>query len=429
MSFSHVHFRVFFFSFVPFFLAFVFFAVLFSLAESGEKAESSLWNGWKILFIEKSKNEDLNETEIRSILEENKIANAVFRNDGFFAPFFRDLDEKTALFFIPESESAFLSSAVLSLNEKGFVASHKIPNIVPKMLVFLPFFCALFSILVLRFRFCAFGCVFFALLSFLRPSSVLSFSCVASIFSFLCFCKNENRLFVFAIFLPAILILFFSPLDSIFFIFASILAIFVFFSSEFFFDFFAFFPLRFDFSLNFKVLKTLIFCALSIFVFSHIDLEKNPASIPSRWIPSPNSQKTGALPSVLDWEQNRFEKARAQWKNEARKYIRLGEKIPIPDFGSEIYITDYEEIDGKIVPNEKRMLVFDEQFVSSVFENENDEHDVVFLIKSQGENAEFGYSRTSQKSLRWIFALVLLIPLAALLYDKKTVLKQKFLNV
>lgn len=374
---------------------------VFSILYFKPVPSSKIWNGYNLLFSS-------NETGLTdSILEESGCTDFISKSkqeDNTFDLYFKDADNKFDIFYIPEKHSKSLEIAVKLLKKENYTVGVDGEG---SFSIKIPIYCCLFFILLLTLSIRKvhffFGGLFFVLLTYARPFSMI---CVSSCFGMFgmfilqrfwkykiieelekvrnvyvqngiqkvisSFLARQAFLSVLVfIFIPVIVLLFSSVSNSLFYFFTLIAS----FSALVIVDCFVpFFVL-----LSNKNVKRIISCFVLAFVFVlgmkfATDEKKSDSSIVSS-----SAQPNVPTPfAVLDASKVEFQLPRLEdkilsvWKEKTSPYRKLNLDGTIAFEGddfSDVKITEYSEVNGLIVPEEKILFSLNDDFKNSVFEN------------------------------------------------------------
>ncbi|MBQ3670569.1 MAG: hypothetical protein II921_03705, partial [Treponema sp.] len=141
-----------------------------------------------------------------------------------------------------------------------------------------------------------------------------------------------------------------------------------------------------------KLMMCLFFSVLLIFfysLFSSAFLFAQSDSRPALPIPVKFGEAK-SLPNFKDFTD-------WYWNTVVFPYRHLDENFSSPEEGETVYMTDYSEVDGKIVEVQTPVYTFDDTFRASVEEyiSGQDESSFEKILLAQGKSARFGFSKSS----------------------------------
>ena len=429
--------------------------VLFLLFQFRTVPVSQFWKGYRILYVF---SEELAETDILSILEKNGCDSVIsysnqrmplfsqiapvqqqsedsylFRRNSFFS----DKNNRALVFYIPEEFSSSLEKSIRELSAfqstvAGSDGKSSFPWVAP--LIALCFFFILFYFSKNKALYlCA--SVFPVLFAFSRPLYTVSAAVCLCIFSLFLFHKSWKRSdflkvtlnspYILIFILAPLLILFFSsPILAFFYVFSllgtvSLLVMYDFYetSKE---NSYSFKPVFIRSArmiptvghLGIRLLGVLsatVFSLLIIFVVSgNVSGFSAASSMPS--LPSPVSRAEAELVNLTDF-------INWTWASVSFPYKKIGEpSLSSPQDGEVVSITDYIEENGKIVPVDTPVFVYNAEFRENIYKSINkfDYPAIEKLLLKQGKSASFGYAKTAQVSSSEKFGTILLFILLAI---------------
>ena len=163
--------------------------------------------------------------------------------------------------------------------------------------------------------------------------------------------------------------------------------------------------------LGIRLLGTLLITVIAIFlvfVFSgNVRGFSGSSSMPS--LPSPVSRSESELVRLNDF-------VNWTWNTVTFPYKKIGDDDNAqPQEGNAVFITDYIEENGKIVPVQSPAYIFNNDFREGVYKSieKLDYPAIEKLMLRQGKNASFGYAKNASVSTSERFGSVLILVLIA----------------
>ncbi|WP_294429968.1 hypothetical protein [uncultured Treponema sp.] len=411
---------------------------------------SQFWKGFRILYVY---TEDLSEFDILTILEKHGCSSVIskgvqrlpvvspvapvqaqgadsylYKRNGFFT----DKNNRALVFYVPDSQTDELEKAIRELSafkgsSAGTDGKSSFPWIAPIVCCFL--FAVLFFFSKNRILYTA-GSFFFILLAFCRPLFTVGAAVSLFLFAFFIFHRiwgrgdflrtalNSHYVLLFAL-SPLLVLLISSPVNALFYLLAlagtvSVLAFYYFIQTERE-SLYSFKPVFIRSArmipiighLGIRLLGALLVFLCVILValkFSgNVSEFSSSQAMPS--LPSPVSHSDSQLPQLkdlLDWS----------WNSVTFPYRKIGENAKSsPNEGDVVSITDYQNVDGKLVPVSVPAFVFNSDFRDSVLKTVDklDYPAVEKMLIHQGKNVSFGYAKSSSSSSSEKFATLLIL--------------------
>ena len=411
---------------------------------------SQFWKGWRILYVY---TDTLSEYDILTILEKHgceSVISAANQKLPIVSPmapvqvqpsdsylnrrgdFFTDKSRLAQVFYIPDSQSANLEEAVMELS--AFAGSSAGTDGKSSFPWFAPSLCLLFFITLFYFSkkrmLLAFVSLPFLFLAFCRPLFTLSAAISLCLFAFFVFHRTWGRKDFFKTSLnspyvlllslsPVLVMLVSSPLSSLFYIIAlanSALLMRLYYLYELdenarcsfqpvYIRTARMFPLlgKSGIRLLSLLLIALILIVLSFRFFGNVSGFSSSVTMPS--LPSPVSGSDSELVQLKDF-------VNWSWNTATFPYRKLGKKVsPVPQEGDSVSITDYQNVNGKIVPSQVQAFVFNNDFRESVYRGiESLEYPALEkMLLKQGKNSGFAYSKKAGNASSERFGMLLLL--------------------
>ena len=424
--------------------------MFFLLCQFRSVPVSQFWKGYRMLYVY---TEELAESDILAILEKNGCSSIVSLGRqripliSSIAPvqaqeeksyiyrrsdFFMDKTHRAKVFYIPENQQSSLEKAIRELSafqstSAGTDGKSSFPWLAPCV-------CLLFMILGLifskdRFLYLS-GTIFFIILTFSRPLFTVSAASVFFLFAFFIFHRiwgrkgfikiSLNSPYVVFIAAAPLLILFVSsPLNSLFYLFAisgsaSLVCLYTLYAQkkE---ESYSFRPLyirsarmiplmgRLGIRLMGAMVFLLFFLLIGFKLLGNVSSISSASSMPA--LPAPVNQRESDLVQFSDFIS-------WTWNTITFPYKKITEiQNTTPADGESVYITDYREENGRIIPESKVAFIFNSDFRDSVYK-ETEKLDYPALEKmmlKQGKNTRYSYSKKASSSSGERFGFILLL--------------------
>ena len=375
-----------------------------------------LWEGFRVLFVSSS----FPLGDAVRILEENGVSDSVHRSgSGFFDAYFSDADNEFNLIYVPDYHGSELESAVSEMkgagaSDVGLDGSGVYDVAVPVFCLL--FFFALFVFSPSRIEFSLEGALA-VLTVFSRPFPALSFSVCVSLFALamlLRFKRGSSPRSAFSVVkalkstvrsgdvsLLSVLVVMFAPVVVLFFVdFLCAISLFLSLATAVcildFCDFSRFGSAKLLSSGFFKKCSVCALLVVSFFLGKFVQEKKAPSgsdvavsspSDSSPSLPSPVSAEDASLPCAEDF-------AVSEWNRLSCMYRPLGEEYGsgVQD-GDSVSLTEYSEVDGAIVAEERKALVFNNDFRKMVYDSTAESSNSMCGVLLSQSSGSFGYSK------------------------------------
>lgn len=390
------------------------------------------WDGWSVVAVPVPALPEGAADPVPEVLSAHGL-DAVSASGDEFDPYFSDESGAYRLYFVPEAKAAEIPSAAEALSDMG------IPTGVgggggnpPAAVLLAPLAVAAILLMFTRFRAAAFGSAAFAALPLFRPYPAVCAACAASAVALWVLARAFGSRGLggralswapqcVAVALPSAFLLAQSAADALLFALASLYALAVSFWRARLSDGRLFRPSADGGALGFvrRVRPGLgaailaVGSAMLVLTAAAEGGGGGPDSSPRIRIPAPVADSSAAdprLPSAEGWAAARAAEA---WGRQSAPYRRAGEPARAPSDGETVSLFEYAEEGGRIVETERVVLTFDEEFRRAAVSGAPASFR---LVESQG-GASFGYVEVGGGGGSPACVLLVLIPLASLLYD------------
>ncbi|MBR4629095.1 MAG: hypothetical protein IKO57_01450 [Treponema sp.] len=386
--------------------------------------ESRIWNGFRVLFVSSS----YSDADVIDVLEKHDIGDFVYRTSqetDAFDVYFSDKSGEFNLFYIPDEHGSVIGDVVSEIRNGGaegvgLDGSAEYDVTVP--VCALLFFVALIVFTSSKIEFFFEGLLFVALV-FSRPVPALMGASCLSMLGLLQLVRYRRRFVGFAgaslfrllksnvvskdfslisiaflIFAPLFVVIFSDGIGTLLFLLVLAVSLFEFFFA----DFDSFSSARFFSTKAFGriVMFSLVLASffLGMFVQSRIsesssnDSRVSVKSDAQPVLPSPVLSQDSSLPNFETYVVS-------EWKRMTYPYRKLSEPMDYDvhedDFVS---LTEYSEVDGKIISEDKKIFVFNNDFRKMVYDSSvNVPNSICRMLVSQDSDC-FGYSSGKSSS-------------------------------
>lgn len=399
---------------LPFFLLAAVSAFVFRAVPAGR-----VWEGFRVMYVESS----FPQESVIGVLEANGISDSVNRlssADSFFDAYFSDADGKFNLFYVPDGHASALEKSVADIKDAG--ASDVGLDGGGGYDVSVPVFCLLFFFVLFVFSPSRVELSFEGLLAvasvFSRPFPALAVAACLSLFALTLLLRYRRKYFVrsrssdFSLLsalkasvpkgelsLLSIVLLMFAPVLVLVFcdfacallLFLSLVAALCLFS----FCEFSRITSAGIFSVGaFKKFCVCVLIVVSFFLGAFVRGERAEGgsaavasdSCPS--LPAPVPSAESSLPAVEDF-------VLAEWRRLTYPYRPLGDETEPPvQEGDFVSVTEYSEKNGVIVPEERKVFVFNNDFRKMVYDSISASSNSICGVLLSQTSDFFGYSGT-----------------------------------
>lgn len=434
------------------FPAIICFLTFFLLTSFREIPVSRIWNGYQVLYV---MSQELDEHSILALLEKNNCKNVISRGnqripllktdfellppqsrDSYIFTrnaFFSDESKSAYVFYIPDGQDKNLEYSIKELSafqntSAGTDGSSSFPWIA---LIITCFFCLVTILFTKQKKIFTMSAFFLILLAYSRPLyTVAAASCLCQLGIFLLirllnrrdyFKTMASSIYIIALITFPVLVLFIaSPLNAFFYVMSVLSAfsmIYILNSCENLkYSRYVFNPVYIRGAKTISIMErrgfrllcvlTLVVTVIGICLFFSNRLSRFESSSARPALPAPITEGEETLPNLDDYIHWNWNVLTFPFKK-----IDSTKLATEPIENEVVSVTDYKDIDGKIVPTETPVYIFNNDFKQVSYESiEKLKYPALEkMLLQQGKNTSYGFTKSTGATIERFGIISLLI--------------------